>query len=74
MGFVMGDAAETLELTYAQYLSLEAETGARHEWLGGRVYAMAGGSPEHALQASASWVPSCNGWRGRAAAVWPAPT
>lgn len=53
MGFVMGDAAETLELTYAQYLSLEAETGGRHEWLGGRVYAMAGGSPEHALLASA---------------------
>lgn len=31
-------------LTYAEYLQLERETGLRHEFLGGLVYAMAGGT------------------------------
>lgn len=34
--------------TYADYLQREQETGLRHEWLDGEIFAMAGGSPEHA--------------------------
>jgi Uma2 family endonuclease len=39
--------------SYAQYLDLEATSNVRHEYLDGQIYAMAGGSPEHAaLQAA----------------------
>lgn len=34
--------------TYAEYLAREQETGLRHEFLSGQVFAMAGGTPEHA--------------------------
>jgi Uma2 family endonuclease len=34
-------------LTYEAYLRLEEETGLRHEFLDGRVWAMSGGSPRH---------------------------
>ncbi len=34
--------------SYAEYLAREQETGLRHEFLGGAIYAMAGGTPEHA--------------------------
>ncbi len=33
---------------YAEYLARERETGLRHEFLGGQVFAMTGGTPEHA--------------------------
>jgi Uma2 family endonuclease len=40
--------------SYAEYLTLEATSNVKHEYLGGQIYAMAGGSPEHAaLQAAA---------------------
>jgi Uma2 family endonuclease len=35
--------------TVAEYVMLERETGIKHEMLAGQVWAMAGGSPEHAL-------------------------
>jgi Uma2 family endonuclease len=44
----MGGAAEKLKLTYAEYLALERETGTRHEFVDGVVYAIAGGSLAHA--------------------------
>jgi Uma2 family endonuclease len=34
--------------TYAAYLEHERRTGARHEYLDGQVFAMSGGTPEHA--------------------------
>lgn len=34
--------------SYAEYLERERETGLRHEFLDGEVFAMTGGSPEHA--------------------------
>jgi Uma2 family endonuclease len=34
--------------TYAEYLELEASSELRHEFVDGAVYAMAGGTPEHA--------------------------
>jgi Uma2 family endonuclease len=36
-------------MTYAEYMALEARSGGqRHEYLRGEVYAMSGGTPEHA--------------------------
>lgn len=43
----MGDAAEHPWIDYETYLSIERETDRKHEWLDGRVYAMAGGTLEH---------------------------
>jgi len=34
--------------TYAEHLAREQETGLKHEFLKGAIYAMAGGTPEHA--------------------------
>lgn len=34
--------------TYSEYLSLEDGANVRHEFLDGEIYAMAGGTPEHA--------------------------
>jgi len=40
-------------MTYAEYLAAEATAGVRHEFLNGEVWAMAGGTPEHAALAAA---------------------
>ena len=34
--------------SYAQYLAREQETGLKHEFQSGQIFAMAGGTPEHA--------------------------
>ena len=34
--------------TYQEYVWLEAESTVRHEFLGGEIFAMVGGTPEHA--------------------------
>lgn len=39
--------------TYAEYLALERASATKHEYVNGRVYAMAGGTPEHARLAGA---------------------
>lgn len=49
----MSTSARGLHYTYAEYLSLEEEGSVRHEYLDGEIYAMAGGSPEHAALAAA---------------------
>lgn len=36
------------QFSYAEYLAREQETGLKHEWLEGQIFAMAGGTPEHA--------------------------
>ncbi|MEJ7730064.1 MAG: Uma2 family endonuclease [Polyangiaceae bacterium] len=38
--------------TYAEYVRREQETGAKHEWCAGQLFAMAGGTPEHARLAA----------------------
>jgi Uma2 family endonuclease len=38
--------------TYQDYVSLEAESSTRHEFLAGEIVAMAGGTPEHAAMAA----------------------
>jgi Uma2 family endonuclease len=42
-----------IHYTYAEYLGLEASSNVKHEFLGGPIYAMAGGTPEHAALAAA---------------------
>lgn len=42
-----------LHYTYEEYLALEEESTVRHEFLDGEIYAMAGGSPDHAALAAA---------------------
>jgi Uma2 family endonuclease len=39
--------------TYAEYLAFEELSPVRHEYLDGEIYAMAGGSPDHAALAGA---------------------
>jgi Uma2 family endonuclease len=42
-----------MHYTYAEYLALEEESPIRHEYLDGEIYAMAGGTPDHAALAVA---------------------
>jgi len=35
-------------MTYAEYAAAESKSATKHEWLNGEVFAMAGGTPEHA--------------------------
>jgi Uma2 family endonuclease len=39
--------------TFREYVLLEEHSNVRHEFLGGEIYAMAGGTPEHAALAAA---------------------
>ena len=45
--------AHSVRYTYAQYLTLERTSNVKHEFLGGQIFAMAGGTPEHAALAAA---------------------
>ena len=49
----MSSTARRLHHTYEQYRALEDESSIRHEYLDGEIYAMAGGSPDHAALAAA---------------------
>jgi Uma2 family endonuclease len=49
----MSTTARRLHYTYEQYAALEEESSIRHEYLDGEIYAMAGGSPDHAALAAA---------------------
>ena len=49
----MSTSARRVHYTYAEYLVLEEESSIRHEYLDGEIYAMAGGSPDHAALAAA---------------------
>ncbi len=51
--FRMSTSARRVHYTYAEYLALEEESSVRHEYLEGEIYAMAGGSPDHAALAAA---------------------
>ena len=55
--------------TRAEYVAFERSSNVRHEYLDGAIYAMAGGTREHAL-VSANVIASLNvGLRGRSCAV-----
>ncbi len=45
-------AIRATQMTYAEYLAFEEASETKHEYVNGEVYAMAGGSPEHARLAS----------------------
>src|SRR5438552_11002726 len=49
----MSSHVRHVHYTYAEYLSLEEESSTRHEYLDGEIYAMAGGTPDHAALAAA---------------------
>jgi Uma2 family endonuclease len=42
-----------MHYTHAEYLALEASSNVKHEYLDGQIYAMAGGTPDHAALAAA---------------------
>jgi Uma2 family endonuclease len=44
----MTEPAHSIHYSWADYLALEASSNVRHEYLGGQIYGMAGGTPEHA--------------------------
>ena len=46
--------AHRIHHTLAEYLSFEASSNVKHEFLEGQIYAMAGGTPEHAALAAAA--------------------
>lgn len=45
----MGDALEKTTYSITEYLAIEEETGEKHEYYFGEVFAMAGGTPLHGL-------------------------
>jgi Uma2 family endonuclease len=57
-------------MTYAQYVALEEASPEKHEYLGGDVRAMAGGSPSHALIAANVVGSLIRGLKGRPCAVY----
>ena len=48
----MSITARGVRYTYEQYIVLEDESSIRHEYLDGEIYAMAGGTPDHAALAA----------------------
>lgn len=49
---VVSSSARRMHYTYEQYLTLEETSQVRHEYLDGEIYAMAGGTPDHAALAA----------------------
>ena len=49
----MSELAHKLTYTFAEYLALEAKSETKHEYINGEVFAMAGGTPDHAALAAA---------------------
>lgn len=49
----MSTPAHRIHYTHEEYLALEASSNVKHEYLGGQIYATAGGTPEHAALAAA---------------------
>jgi len=65
----MSSPAHHVHYPYAEYLALEASSNVKHEYLGGQIYGMAGGTPEHAALAAACiglLFPQLRGGRCRA--------
>lgn len=57
-------------MTYDEYLALERESETKHEYVNGVVYAMAGGTPEHARLASQLGILIGTALRGRPCATF----
>jgi hypothetical protein len=50
----MSTPAHRVRYTYAEHVAIEEFSNVKHEFLAGRMYAMVGGTPEHAMQAAAA--------------------
>jgi Uma2 family endonuclease len=50
---MMSSPLHRTRYTWVEYLALEASSNVKHEYLDGQIYAMAGGTPEHAALAAA---------------------
>jgi Uma2 family endonuclease len=50
----MSTPAHRVRYTYAEYVAIEEFSNVKHEFLAGQMYAMAGGTPEHAMLAAAA--------------------
>jgi Uma2 family endonuclease len=48
----MATPAHRIHYSYAEYLALEETSNVKHEYFDGQIYAMAGGTPEHAALAA----------------------
>jgi Uma2 family endonuclease len=48
----MSEPARRPSYTFSDYLRIEHDAGIKHEYLDGQIYAMAGGTPEHAVLAA----------------------
>lgn len=66
----MTHASELRRTTYVEYLALERESETKHEYVNGEVYAMAGGTPEHARLAMMFGRLVGNALHGRPCAVF----
>jgi Uma2 family endonuclease len=49
----MSQSAHPVHHTFDEYIRFERTSNVKHEYLGGQIYAMAGGTPEHAALAAA---------------------
>ncbi|MCC6525818.1 MAG: Uma2 family endonuclease [Polyangiaceae bacterium] len=65
-------AAARRVLTHAQYLALEASSDAKHEYLRGEAWAMAGGTPRHAKLAANVTAALTTALRGKPCGVFSA--
>jgi Uma2 family endonuclease len=65
----MAQATHSLHYTRAEYISLERASNVRHEFLNGVIYAMAGGSREHAAIAANVITALSLALRGRTCSV-----
>lgn len=59
-----------MSMSYAEYLVLERGSDVRHEYLRGEIFAMAGGTPEHAALGAALTIALGNALRGRPCRVF----
>lgn len=66
----MTQTAPDLRMTYEQYLKEEVNSPTKHEFLRGVVYAMAGGTPEHAALAASMTISLGTALRGSPCRVY----
>ncbi len=60
----MTDAPRLHRYTFEEYVELERSSPIRHEFLAGEIYAMAGGTPQHAALSMAIGSSLTNSLRG----------
>ena len=63
-------AHSKVRVPFAEYLAIDARSDAKHEYIDGVVYAMSGGSPEHARLAMAIGLELGAQLRGKRCAVY----